>query len=34
MALSENMSLSKMSLPAIFGKLHEHEMELDRWERY
>ncbi|CAJ2661925.1 unnamed protein product [Trifolium pratense] len=33
-AISEKKSLSKMSLAALFGKLQEHEMELDQLERH
>lgn len=32
-AISEKKSLSNMSLAALFGKLQEHELELDRLEK-
>lgn len=32
MIISEKKDLSEMSLTALFGKIQEHEMELDRLE--
>ena len=33
-AISENKSLAKMSLVALFGKLQEHELELTWSEQH